>query len=41
MEQQLIFQSELKKLESKGIISYAPPTIDILDPERLQMVLNQ
>ena len=32
---------ELKKLDSGGIISYAPPMIEILDSERLQMVLSQ
>ena len=32
---------ELKRLDSDGIISYAPPMIDILDSERLQMVLSQ
>ena len=32
---------ELKKLEAERIISYAPPVIDILDSERLQMVLSQ
>ena len=32
---------ELKKLEAEGIISYDPPTIEILDPERLQGVLSK
>ena len=32
---------ELKKLETEKIISYQPPFIEILDPERLEAVLNQ
>ena len=32
---------ELKKLEMAGIISYAPPNIEILEPEALQNVLSR
>ena len=32
---------ELKKLEADGILSYAPPTIEILDPDALQKVLSK
>ena len=32
---------ELKKLEEDGIISYDPPTIEILDPETLQDILSR
>lgn len=32
---------ELKKLEIEKIISYQPPFIEILEPERLEAVLNQ
>ena len=32
---------ELKKLEADGILSYAPPTIEILDSDALQNVLSK
>lgn len=32
---------ELKKLETDGLISYAPPVIEIHDPEALQNVLSK
>ena len=32
---------ELKKLETDGIITYDPPTIEIHDPEALQKVLSK
>ena len=32
---------ELKKLETDGIITYDPPTIEIHDPEALQNVLSK
>ena len=32
---------ELKKLETDGIISYDPPSVEIHDPEALQNVLNK
>ena len=32
---------ELKKLEADGIITYEPPTIEILDPAALQNVLSK
>ena len=32
---------ELKKMETDGIIRYAPPVIEILDPDALQNVLNR
>ena len=32
---------ELKKLEADGIITYDPPTIEILDPASLQNVLSK
>ena len=32
---------ELKKLEADGILSYTPPTIEILDPDALQNVLSK
>ena len=32
---------ELKRLESEGIIAYAPPVVSILDPEALQDVLSK
>ena len=32
---------ELKKLETDGIITYEPPTIEILDPAALQNVLSK
>lgn len=32
---------ELKRLEEQSIISYAPPVIEILDPEALQEILNK
>ena len=32
---------ELKRLESEKIISYAPPSIEILNQEALQEVLSQ
>ena len=32
---------ELKKLEADGILSYAPPTIEILDSDALQNVLRK
>ena len=32
---------ELKKLETSGIITYDPPTIEIHDPEALQNVLSK
>ncbi len=32
---------ELKKMETDGVIKYAPPFIEILDPDSLQNVLNR
>ena len=32
---------ELKKLETSGIITYDPPTVEIHDPEALQNVLSK
>lgn len=32
---------ELKKMEAAGIITYDPPTIEILDPASLQNVLSK
>ena len=34
-------KTELKKLETDGIITYDPPTIEINDPEALQNVLSK
>ena len=32
---------ELKRLEEQSVIAYAPPVIEILDPEALQEILNK